>query len=128
MERIRQNLPKSWFHQVQYEWFTREYPSKKARDGAGNNTLTNRTDTRHRIRYKVGTTLKKTLLSVENEFYWHDSNDARNDFYDAQERKVTGISAEARYDDKYTLSSSVSYDLNDTWKLSYNFSFDTLSN
>ena len=101
--------------------------------------------------------MRKALLSWENEYYWHDSNDARNDFYDAQvwkttgsasgnltkklylsgsfaferknytARKVSGINAEARYDDKYTLSSSTSYDLNDTWKLAYAFTFDHLA-
>ena len=155
--RMRQNLLKSWYHQVQYEYFIRDYTSKKARDGAGNDTLSHRVDTRHRLRYKVGTTVRKALLSWENEFYWHDSNDARNDFYDAQvwkttgsasgnltkklylsgsfaferknytTRKVSGINAEARYDDKYTLSSSASYDLNNTWKLAYAFSFDHLA-
>ena len=155
--RIRQNLFESWYHQVQYEYFIRDYTNKKARDGAGNNTLSYRADTRHRIRYKVGTTVRKALLSWENEYYWHDSNDAKNDFYDAQvwkttgsvsgnltkklylsgsftfERKnynhrtVTGISPEARYDDKYTLSSSASYDLNETWKVAYAFTFDTLN-
>ena len=155
--RLRQNLLKSYYHQIQYEWFVRDYTNKKARDGAGNNTLSHRVDTRHRLRYKVGATVQKALLSVENEFYWHDSNDARNDFYDAQDwkitgsasrnvtkklylsgsfaferknytaRKVSGINAEARYDDKYTLSSGASYDLNDDWKLSYDFTFDHLA-
>ena len=155
--RIRQNVFRSWYHQVQYEWFIRDYTNKKARDGAGNNTLSHRVDTRQRIRYKVGTTVKKVLLSVENEYYWHESNDAKNDFYDAQvwkitdtasgnvtkklylsgsfaferknyeHRSVSGINAEARYDDKYSLSSSTSYDLNDTWKVAYAFSFDHLA-
>jgi len=154
--RARQNLFKSWYHQVQYEWFVRNYVTKNARDGAGSETLSNRVDTRDRFRYKVGTTVKKALCSVENDFYWHDSNDARNDFYDAavwkitgsasgnvtsklyvsgsfaferknyKERPVTGLVAPARYDDKYSLSSSASYDVNKTWKAAYAFSFDHL--
>ena len=155
--RVRQNLWKSWYHQIQYEWFIRNYVTKNARDGAGSETLSNRVDTRNRIRYKVGTTVKKALLSVENEYYWHESNDARTDFYDAEvwkinnslsgnvtpklylsgsfayERKnyehrtVTGINAEARYDDKYSLSGGASYDVNDTWKLAYDLTFDHLA-
>ena len=155
--RIRQNLFDTWYHQLQYEWFARDYTHKNARDGAGTETTSNRVDTRHRIRYKVGTTVKKVLLSVENEFYWHDSNDAKNDFYDSEvwkisnsvsgnatdklylsagfnferknylERPVTGLVAPARYDDKYTLSSSAAYDLTKSWKLAYGFMFDHLA-
>ena len=156
ISRIRQNLFGSWYHQIQYEWFFRDYVTKNARDGAGAETLSNRVDMRNRIRYKAGATVKKTLLSVENDVYFNDSNDARSDYYDYdvwkitgsasgnatkklylsgtfaferknyRERKVTGINAEARYDDKYTLSSSATYDLNDTWRLAYGLTFDHL--
>lgn len=154
--RVRQNLFESWYHQVQYEWFVRDYATKNARDGAGAETLSDRVDFRNRIRYKVGTTVQKALMSVENEFYWNDSNDARSDFYDYEvwkingsmsgnatkklylsggytferknyrSRKVTGINAEGRYDDKHSLSSSASYDFNKTWKLAYALTFDHL--
>ena len=154
--RIRQNLFGSWYHQVQYEYFVRDYVTKNARDGAGAETLSDRVDRRNRLRYKVGATVKKALLSVENDLYRNDSNDARNDFYDYdvwkitsaasgnltkklylsgtfgferknyRSRKVTGINAEARYDGKYSLTTGASYDLNDTWKLAYDFSFDHL--
>ncbi len=154
--RLRQNVTRASYHQLQYEWFLRDYATKNARDGAGAETLSNRVDTRNRLRYKVGTTVKKALLSVENDFYWHDSNDARNDFYDSQvwkltgsasgsvtkklyasgsfaferknyeERKVTGINAEARYDDKYSLTGGLSYDVDDTWRVGYDLTFDHL--
>ncbi|HAM40707.1 MAG: hypothetical protein A3B73_00940 [Omnitrophica WOR_2 bacterium RIFCSPHIGHO2_02_FULL_63_39] len=154
--RVRQNLFKSWYHQVQYEWFGRDYVHKKARDGGGADTATYRKDARYRARYKVGTTVKKALLSVENDFYNNDSNDNRNNYYDyhvwkitsslsgsatkklylsgsfAFERKnydvrpVSGITSEARYDDKYTMSTSASYDLNDTWRLAAGLTFDHL--
>jgi long-subunit fatty acid transport protein len=105
----------------------------------------------------VGRTVRKALLSVENEYYWHDSNDARNDFYDSQvwkitssasgnvtkklyvsgsfafERKnyearpLTGFTSPVRYDDKYTLSSSLTYDFNKTWKVSPSLQFDHLA-
>src|SRR3989338_2800404 len=48
--RIRQNLFDTWYHQLQYEWFARDYTHKNARDGAGTETTSNRVDTRHRIR------------------------------------------------------------------------------
>lgn len=156
VSRLRQNFFGAYYHQVQYEWFSRDYATKNARDGAGSETLSNRVDTRNRLRYKVGGTVRKALLSVENDVYFNDSNDARNDFYDYdvwkltgsasgnatkklylsstfaferknyQERKVTGINAEARYDDKYTFTSGVGYDLDKVWRLGYDFSFDHL--
>ena len=153
--RIRQNLFDSWYHQAQYEYFGRDYTHKKARDGGGADTETYRKDGRHRWRYKVGTTFKKALLSVENDVYLNDSNDASSDYYDYEvwkitssasgnatkklylsgsfaferknyrERPVSGI-VEARYDDKYTLSTSASYDLNDAWRIAYGLTFDHL--
>ena len=156
VSRIRQNLFGSWYHQLQYEYFVRDYATKNARNGAGAETLSDRVDRRNRLRYKVGATVKKALLSVENDLYRNDSNDQRNDFYDYdvwkitgsasgnvtkklylsssfaferknyRARKVTGINAEARYDDKYSITSGVSYDLNDAWKVAYDFSFDHL--
>lgn len=154
--RLRQNLFNAYYHQIQYEWFFRDYATKNARDGAGAETLSDRVDMRNRLRYKVGGTVKKALLSVENDVYFNDSNDARNDFYDYdvwkitsaasgnatkqlylsssfaferknyRTRKVSGIDAEARYDDKYSIAAGTSYDLNKTWKLAYDFSFDHL--
>ncbi len=156
VSRIRQNLFKSWYHQLQYEYFVRDYATKNARTGGGTETLSNRADRRNRLRYKVGTTVKKALLSVENDLYRNDSNDARSDFYDYdvwkltgsasgnatkklylsgtfaferknyRSRKVTGIDAEGRYDDKYSITSGASYDVNKTWKVAYDFSFDHL--
>ncbi len=86
---VRQNLWGSWFHSVRYEWFIRDYLSKKARDGNSAETLSNRVDARHRFRYELGTTWKEALLKIKQEWYLHDSNDARVDFYDAQDYKVT---------------------------------------
>jgi len=154
---VRQNLFGRWFHSARYEWFIRDYISKKARDGAGVETLSNRVDARHRLRYEVGTTWKEALLRVKQEWYLHDSNDARNDFYDAQDykmtasvnrpltekfslnasyaferknyehRTVTGITAESRYDDTQTWTLAGAYDINKTWSLAPSFSYKFLA-
>jgi hypothetical protein len=160
--RLRQNLFGTAFHQLQYEFFERDYMTKNARDGAGNETFSNRVDMRYRLRYKVGTTLKdvarvkNALFYVENDVYRNDSNDARNDYYDYdvwkittsgsgnltkplyvnssfaferknyRERPVSGLVAPARYDDKYTITAGASYDVNKTWRVAYDFSFDHL--
>jgi hypothetical protein len=154
--RLRQNLLGAAYHQLQYEYFVRDYATKNARDGDGSETFSNRADRRNRLRYKVGGTVEKALLSIENDFYRNDSNDARQDFYDSdvwkitgslsgnatkqlylsgtfaferknyRERKVNQITAEARYDDKYTMTSGASYDVNQTWKIAYDVSFDHL--
>ena len=158
---VRQNigeLPKlgSLFHSVRYEWFIRDYISKKARDGASAETLSNRVDTRHRLRYEIGTTWEEILLKLRQDWYWHDSNDARNDFYDAQDYKVTfsanrqmtkklsmnasysferknyehrpvsGITGEARYDDTQTWTVSGAYDFDKTWSFDPSFSYKFL--
>jgi len=162
--RIRQNLFGAWFHQLQYEWFFRNYVRKNARDGAGNETLSNRMDVRYRLRHKAGFTvrqalpLKNALFTVENDLSSNDSNDATDDYYDYDAWKITGsvsgnatkklylsssfaferknyrerpitsdVTPEARYDDKYTITGSASYDLDDTWRLTYDVSFDTLN-
>lgn len=154
---VRQNLYGAWYHLVRYEWFLRDYISKKARDGASAETLSDRQDTRHRVRYEFGTTWKGALYKVKQEFYWHDSNDARTDFYDAEDYKVTlswnrqltkkfsvtpsysferknyshrtvsGITAESRYDDTHTWTLGGAYDLNETWSVNPNLSYKWLN-
>ena len=158
---VRQNLgelPKlgSVYHLFRYEWFIRDYISKKARDGASAETRSNRVDARHRIRYEVGTTVNKTLFKVKQEWYAHDSNDARNDFYDAQDYKLTAsvnrpltkkfsanasyaferknyehrpvnaITGEARYDDTQTWTLQGTYEINKTWSFSPKFEYKFL--
>lgn len=153
---VRQNLWGRWFHSIRHEWFTRDYISKKARDGSGNETEVDRKDTRNRIRYEVGTTWHDTLFKVKQEWYWHDSNDERTDFYDAEDykvtasinrsltkkltinpsysferknyskRTVTGINAEARYDDTHTWTLAGTYDFNNTWSVNPSFSYKWL--
>jgi len=158
---VRQNLGElprlgNVYHSVRYEWFIRDYISKKARDGAGAETLDDRVDTRHRLRYELGTTWKETLLRVGQEWYLHDSNDARHDFYDSQDYRVTasvhrqftkklslnagysferknythrpvgGITSEARYDDTHTWTIAGTYDFNKTWSFSPSFSYKFL--
>ena len=158
---IRQNLGKlprlgDVFHSIRYEWLVRDYISKKARDGAGAETLEDRVDTRHRLRYELGTTWEETLLRVRQEWYLHDSNDARHDFYDSQDYKITasvnrqltkklsfnasysferknyahrpvsGITPEARYDDTHTWTMAGNYDFNKTWSFSPSFSYKFL--
>ncbi|MBI1952686.1 MAG: hypothetical protein HYS41_00995 [Candidatus Omnitrophica bacterium] len=153
---VRQNLWGTWFQTARYEWFIRDYISKQARDGNSAETLSNRVDTRHRLRYELGTTWQEALLKVKQEWYSHDSNDARNDFYDAQDykvtasvnrnltekfsanasysferknyehRPVTGITAEARYDDTQTWTVAGTYDFNNTWSFAPSFSYKFL--
>ena len=153
---VRQNLWGRWFHSIRYEYLLKQYFGKQARDGAGVNTSTHRLDQRHKLRYEVGTTWHDTLVKVRNEWYGVDSNDASNDFYDAQDYKVTaslnrqltkrwsanasyayelkqyrhravsGITAEARYDSTHTWTLAGTYDLNDTWSLGPNFTYKYL--
>ena len=95
-------------------------------------------------------------MKVKQEWYFHDSNDERQDFYDAEDYKVTasvnrpltkklsanasyaferknykhrqvgGITAEARYDDTHTWTLAGTYDFNKTWSLNPSFSYKYL--
>jgi hypothetical protein len=145
---VRQNLGEfprlgNLFHLFRYEWFIRDYITKKARDGASAETFSNRVDARHRVRYEVGTTWGKTLFKVKQELYWHDSNDARNDFYDAQDYKLTAsanqpltkkLSANASYAFERKnyehrpvtgdVTTEARYDDTQTWTLQGTYDFD----
>jgi hypothetical protein len=153
---VRQNLWGSWFQTARYEWFIRDYISKRARTGLSENTESHRVDARHRLRYELGVTWKEALMKVKQEWYLHDSNDARNDFYDAQDykvtasvnrpitkkfsvnasysferknyehRPVTGITGEVRYDDTQTWTIDGTYDFNKTWSLNPKVSYKFL--
>ena len=155
--KLRQNLWGRWYHSIQGEYFYRHYLSKKMRYGAGTDTDKNRQDYRYRGRYEVGTTWKDTLFKVRQEYYLHDSNDQRNDFYDAEDykvvasinrpitqklsanlsyswdrkqyrhRTVSGITSEARYDNTSTWTLSGTYDFNDIWSLNPSFSHTSLN-
>jgi len=113
--RIRQNLFGTIFHQLQYEFFQRDYMTKNARDGAGNETFSNRVDMRHRWRHKAGFTVpkalpvKNALFTVENDIYRNDSNDARSDFYDYDVWKINN-SVSGSLTDKLSLSASYAFE------------------
>ena len=149
----QQELPGGFLHAGQLDWQIRKYGSQKAKSGSGAETLDDRVDTRPRVRYEIGNAWKRTVAKVRQEWYWNDSNDARNDFYDAQgykvtaslrqkitkklladigysferrnyrKRPVTGITSEARYDDTHTWSLSGLYELNETWRIGSSFSY-----
>ncbi len=154
---VRQDLWGNWFHAFHYEYSLRHYLSKRARNGLGVNTRTHREDMRHKGRYEIGTVWKNTLFKGRGEYYLNDSNDARNDFYDAEDwkligsitrritdkfsvyasytferknyrhRKVVGVRAEARYDDEQTYALSGTYDFNKNWSLTPSFSYTRLN-
>ena len=107
---VRQNLFGTWFHAIRYQWFLRHYLSASARDGLGKATLSHREDTRDTLRYELGTTWKDTLFKARYEWYLNDSNDARNDFYDAQDNRVT-LSISRPLTEKLSALASYSHEL-----------------
>jgi len=153
---IRQNLFNSYYHEFQYEWLARDYIDKPARTGTGANTLTRRNDQRHRLRYEIGTVIKKALVSLRGDWYLHNSNDERNDFYDSEQFKITGIirgkatdklylsgrysyqrenyqhrpvagiNSEARYNDTHVLSGSMTYSFHENLSATYRLSYKFL--
>lgn len=153
---LRQELPAGLFHGFRYEWQIRKYGSQKARDGGGAETLSARVDIRDRLRYEVGGAWKKTSAKIRQEWYWNDSNDVNNDFYDAEDYKVTAsfrqeltkrlfadvsysferrnyrhrpvarITREARYDDTHSWAVSGVYQLSKVWSLGSSLSYQYL--
>ncbi len=153
---VRHDLPAGFFHAFRTEWELRSYGLRKAREGDGTNSLTSREDTRYRLRYELGWASKRTLLQVRQEWYENDSNDARNDSYDAQDykltasarrevngklslnasysferrnyshRTVTGITPEARYDDTHLCTLSGDWQLSRSWSLNAAYSYRSL--
>jgi hypothetical protein len=119
--RVRQNLFGTTFHQLQYEFFERDYMARNARDGAGNETLSNRLDRRYRLRHKAGFTvqdrlpLKNALFTLENDWYRNDSNDARNDFYDYDVWKITGA-VNGNATKKLSLNGSFAFEQKNYWE------------
>jgi len=107
---VRQNLFGTWFHGVRYSWFLRHYLSARARDGLGRATRSHREDTRDNLRYELGTTWKDTFFKARYEWYVNDSNDARNDFYDAQDNRVT-LSISRPLTKKFSALASYSHEL-----------------
>ncbi len=149
----QQDLPGGFFHAARLDWRIRKYGSQKAKSGSGAETLDNRVDTRPRARYEIGGVWKQTAAKVRQEWYWNDSNNTRNDFYDAEDykvtaslrrkftdrlwadaaysferrnyrkRPVTGITSEARYDDTHVWVLSGTYKINETWRVGSSFSY-----
>ena len=106
---VRQNLWGSWYQSARYLWFLRHYVSAKARNGLGTGTRSPREDTRNTLRYEVGTDWLKTSLKARGEWYLNDSNDARQDFYDAEDYKLTGFVSRP-LTEKLSLSASYTFE------------------
>jgi len=107
---VRQNLFGTWFQSVRYQWFVRHYLSARARDGAGKATRSYREDHRDGVRYELGTTWHDTLVKARYDWYLNDSNDARNDFYDAQDNKAT-LSISKSLTRKFSVLASYAHEL-----------------
>ena len=149
----QQDLPGGFFHAARLDWQIRKYGSQKTKSGSGAETLDGRVDTRPRVRYELGGAWKQTVAKVRQEWYWSDSNDARNDFYDAEDYKVTaslrqkfnerlsadasysferrnyrkrpvsGVTSEARADVIHVWALSGTCKINETWQVGSSFSY-----
>jgi len=107
---VRQNLWGHWFHAVRFDSSLRRYIAAHARDDAGNSKPAHRRDVRPRIRYEVGTTWRDTFLKVRHEWYWNNSNDQQQDFYDARDYKVTALVSRP-ITQRFSIEASYSYEL-----------------
>ncbi len=136
------------YHQLGWHVIMREYASRKARRGNSLPTDNAREDRRHTLFYEIGGTWRETLIRLRQEAYLHTSNDAYQDFYDAEDYKIrlsttrqfakrwngyASVSYErknyrdrvattvAEYDDLYTVFGSISYALTKQTSIGYSF-------
>lgn len=85
---FKQKLPRNFFHSFGYEYFYKDFSDRKAHNGWGGMTETDRVDYRNTFDYEFGMYLKKMMLKLSSEYFVNDSNDKFHDYYDYQSIKL----------------------------------------
>ncbi len=82
----------SWKTGLAYQ--SREYDTRKARDGGGNDLdESTRVDQRHTVTQTLSLRLPRTSLKLVGQAYRNTSNDAFEDFYDWDDLQVRGVAS-----------------------------------
>jgi len=110
--RLRQSFLKKYYHYVGWTWLYKQYKSKAVRNGAGTRLPHHdRKDQRHTGIYEIGGRFgKATSLRLRQEFYFNDSNDPFQDYYDAEDYKVK-LSGTHDWTKKWSSSAGFTYEL-----------------
>jgi hypothetical protein len=85
---LKQKLPNNFFHSFQYEYYYKNYSDRKAFNGWGGFSDSDRVDNRNTIDYSLGVYLKKSMLKVFGEYFLNDSNSTYLNYYDYESEKL----------------------------------------
>ncbi|HOX10100.1 MAG TPA: hypothetical protein PLV09_02510 [Candidatus Omnitrophota bacterium] len=85
---IKQKLPNNYFHSFQYEYFYKNYSDRKAFNGWGGLSDSDRADHRNTFDYSVGLYMQKSMVKVFGEYFLNSSNDSFLDYYDYESIKL----------------------------------------
>ena len=81
-------------HKATWTYQARNYDSRLARDGAGNDRPNDeRHDERHIVSQELTLRLPKTSVKLGGEFYRNFSNDLAQDFYDWEDYQLQGLAS-----------------------------------
>ena len=110
--RLRHSFLQHYYHYVGWSYLNRQYKDQPTLDGNDNRVSGKyRKDQRQTGIYEVGGTFgEQTALRVRQEFYFHTSNAAFQDFYDAQDYKVR-VSGSHDWTTHWSSSGSFTYEL-----------------
>lgn len=110
--RLRHRFLQNAYHYAGWTWLYKQYQDKLKRDGVGTRVAGKlRKDDRHTVHYEIGGTIAtQNRLALLQEFYFHDSNEAFQDFNDAQDYKVK-LSVNRDWTEQWRSSSSFTYEL-----------------
>ncbi len=79
---IRQYLMSNTYHQLTFEYTNRWYPDRKIFTVDGRKGNNDRRDERYKGKYRIATFYSKFVFRLDNEFYYNDSDDMFQDYYD----------------------------------------------
>jgi hypothetical protein len=110
--RLHHSFLKRYYHYAGWTYLYKQYKDKLTRDGAGTRIPTKyRKDQRHTGIYEMGGRLGEgTTLKLKQEFYFNDSNDAFQDYYDAQDYKAK-LSGSHAWTERWSSSGGFTYEL-----------------
>ena len=110
--RLRHSFLQHYYHYGGWSYVNRQYKNQPTQDGDGNRISGKyRKDQRHTGIYEIGGTFAgHTVLRVRQEFSFHKSNAAFQDFYDAQDYKVR-LSGSRDWTERWSSSGSFTYEL-----------------
>lgn len=79
---VRHYLLSNTYHQLTFEYTNRWYPDRKIFTVDGRLGNNDRRDERYKGKYRIAMFYPKFIIRLDNEFYYNDSDDMYQDYYD----------------------------------------------